>query len=524
MCARKPAPAARPRTSGMVGVIVALMVVLTGLVGLAPPATAAGATVTGRFVTEAGDPIDAIRALVVADGSVVTEVTSGADGRFEIPGVPAGSYTLHASDLFGNYGFGSGTPITLTEGETEALGDLELQFFTNGHPLDRLTGFVLDRAGEPVRGIRVYVRTATPFFSGSTIVASAVTDRTGFYNLPSDGAFVPGDYKLYFIDDATVPEPFGWGDRYSGDQPTWARATVVTVGDTKLDVPSVTVIRNGGIAGTLSGTVPMAGGTVTVFNADGDQVASKATGPGGAYAINTLRPGTYYARFSSPDAAPGGGAKFVRAYWPDATSLIDATSITVRSGAFRSGVDQMLSDQLVAYEEPTVSGRAVVGGTLTASPGSWSLTSGTEYSYEWLRGASVVGTKRSYRPVAADAGKELRARVTARNLDKSGTATTDATSRVKWVSTVTGDATYQRSRKKLVLTVRVDVPGLPDPGGTVTVTEGTRTIKAAAAVVDGVAVATVLRPKPGRHTFGLSYSGTAKVLADVGRLRVDVPR
>lgn len=518
-------PSPAPRAARLASLVVVLLVGLTGLVGLAPQATAvADATVTGRFVTEDGVPIDAIRAVVFANDTAVTEVTSGADGTFELTGLPAGSYTLEGFDWFDNYGLFHDMPFTVVDGETKDFGDLELEFFSLANPQDRLTGIVRDPAGKPVRGIRVFVRTDAPLFADSTIVATAYTDRTGRYNVQPGGPLVDGSYRLYFTDDMTVPETFRYADRYSGDQPTWARATTITIGSTQLVVPPVTITKNGGISGTLTGTVPMTNGTVTVYDVDGEQVTTKASGAGGAYSITTLRPGSYYLRFSSTDPSPAGGAKFIRTFWPGAASIAGATPVVVKSGLFKTGVNQVLSDQLVAFRKPTISGRPTVGFTLTASPGSWSLTSATEYSYEWLRGTAVIGRAKTYRQVAADAGKTLKVRVTARWFDKSGAATSASTATVKWVSAVSAKGTYKRSKKQLVLTVRVTVPGLSNPGGTVTVKEGSRTVKAGVTVRNGIAVITVQRPKPGSHTFALKYSGTTKVLTDTSSIRVTVPR
>lgn len=518
------------RTARLTGLALALLVVLGGLVGLAPSPSAtavAGATVTGRFVTQDGAPIDAIRAMVFANNTLVAEATSGADGTFTVTGVPAGSYTLFGSDLFDTYASGSGTPLTVVDGQTKALGDLELYVDGWTSPNTRLTGIVRDPAGNPVRGIQVLARTTTPLQADSQVGGFAVTDRAGRYNIDNDGGSnppVPGTYKLHFSDRGVVPETFGWGGRYSGDQPTWARATTVTIDGTLRTVPDVTVSRNGGISGTLTGTVPMTNGTVTVYDIDGDQVTSKATGAGGTYAITTLRPGGYYLRFSSADTVPGGGAKFVRTFWPGAASIIGATPVTVTTGAFTTGIDQTLSDQLLAFRAPTIAGRPVVGATLTASPGSWSLSTGTEYAYEWLRGAVVVATTQTYRPVAADAGQPLRVRVTARSLDRSGTALSASTAPVRRTSTVSAQAAYKRAKKQLVLTLRVVVPGLANPGGTVSVKEGSRTIKAGVAVRNGSAVVKVPRPRKGAHTYLLAYAGTATVLPATGSVRVRVPR
>jgi hypothetical protein len=86
---------------------------------------------------------------------------------------------------------------------------------------------------------------------------------------------------------------------------------------------------------------------------------------------------------------------------------------------------------------PTVNGTTTVGGTLTASNGTWS-NSPTGYVYQWLRcnggGANCVavpnGTQQSYTLVGADAGHTMRVRVTASNADGSASAESSPTARV----------------------------------------------------------------------------------------------
>jgi hypothetical protein len=243
--------------------------------------------------------------------------------------------------------------------------------------------------------------------------------------------------------------------------------------------------------------------------------------PDGTYETS-LRPGTYYVRFSSTD---GGGSKFIRAYWHNSASLADATPVIVKSGASTTGISGVISDQLTAYVAPTISGSPVVGSTLTASPGSWSLNASTEYSYEWLAAGVHAGTGKTYKPLTADVGKTLTVKVTAVALDKSGDATSKATTTVKRSSKVTATGSYSRSKKRLTLTVRVTVPGVSSPGGTVTVKEGTHTIKPRVALRSGKAIITISKPRTGRkHYYKLSYSGTSLIAAATGSVSYRVPR
>ncbi len=93
--------------------------------------------------------------------------------------------------------------------------------------------------------------------------------------------------------------------------------------------------------------------------------------------------------------------------------------------------------------EPTVSGTATVGSTLTATQGAWS-GSPTSFSFQWVRcptdggnaagsNCAVIGgaTTQAYIVSSADVGFRLRVRVTASNADGSTTAASNATATVQ---------------------------------------------------------------------------------------------
>jgi hypothetical protein len=68
--------------------------------------------------------------------------------------------------------------------------------------------------------------------------------------------------------------------------------------------------------------------------------------------------------------------------------------------------------EVVSSGTPSLSGSAVVGGTLTASAGVWEALA--TFGYQWLRdGAPISGaTAAAYQPVADDLGRQLSVRVT----------------------------------------------------------------------------------------------------------------
>jgi hypothetical protein len=82
---------------------------------------------------------------------------------------------------------------------------------------------------------------------------------------------------------------------------------------------------------------------------------------------------------------------------------------------------------------PAVSGSAKVGQTLTVSNGTWT-GSPTGYAYQWQRCASSTScvdiasaASQTYKAIAADAGRTLRAVVTASNADGNSTANSNHT-------------------------------------------------------------------------------------------------
>ncbi len=112
---------------------------------------------------------------------------------------------------------------------------------------------------------------------------------------------------------------------------------------------------------------------------------------------------------------------------------------------------------------PKVSGKAVVGQTLTAAAGGWGPGS-VELSYQWFRGGQPVAgsTKSSHRVTEADAGLTLSVRVTGTKRMYTTTARTSA-------------ATATVPRLNLSATPAPTVVGTPEVGKVLTAKPGTWT-------------------------------------------------
>ena len=116
--------------------------------------------------------------------------------------------------------------------------------------------------------------------------------------------------------------------------------------------------------------------------------------------------------------------------------------------------------------QPTITGSAAVGWTLSTSTGTWSGTAPITYTYIWRRCAtngawcvSIGGaTARTYQLVNADAGHTIRVAVTATNVGGSGQATSNATNTV--AVTAPGNTTAPA------------ITGTPTQGQTLTVSSG----------------------------------------------------
>ena len=126
----------------------------------------------------------------------------------------------------------------------------------------------------------------------------------------------------------------------------------------------------------------------------------------------------------------------------------------------------------------TVSGTAKVGSKLTANPaGSW-LGAPTSFSYQWLRGGSVISgaTAQTYTVTKADIGKSLQFRVLANKAGFPPIPSTSAATKVvpKVATKITAKLkkkTVKRTAKAKVV-IKVTTTRIAKPTGKIKVTYG----------------------------------------------------
>ncbi|WP_127794152.1 cell wall-binding repeat-containing protein [Agromyces sp. LHK192] len=117
-------------------------------------------------------------------------------------------------------------------------------------------------------------------------------------------------------------------------------------------------------------------------------------------------------------AVPG----YTQAVWDSDPIPAGYTGISFGLNLFSNG--ELVTDDYALYDLegapgitlpgiPVVTGTPVVGGTLSAAPGTW-MPVPAAFSYEWLRnGVAIAGaTAQTYTPVAADQGATVAVRIT----------------------------------------------------------------------------------------------------------------
>ncbi|MES1243979.1 MAG: carboxypeptidase regulatory-like domain-containing protein [Acidobacteriota bacterium] len=153
-----------------------------------------GRTGAGRVVNQADQPVAGATVLLepVASGDLMArmnrgrddawrfEATAGADGRFEVPDLPPGTFELTARGP----GYAPITVPGLTVPEGAGRIDLGTISLVRGVALE---GFVTGPGGKPVEGARIALSTASAdpmaAFGGSDGPPSAITGQDGFFRV-----------------------------------------------------------------------------------------------------------------------------------------------------------------------------------------------------------------------------------------------------------------------------------------------------------------------------------------------------
>jgi len=308
------------------------------LVPLAP------GSVSGLVVDSSGSPLAgvSVTAQLDSDPSTTSSTVTGTDGTFSLAGLSSG---LGWDVRFEKKDYGSTDSwVVPVAGANTALGVVHLALSST------VTGRVVDTSGAGVAGVSVSLE-------GNTDV-SATTASDGTYSFTGVPA---GRYRLYaWAPDSTWRSSYYPGVRY------WADATRIGVPeDSTVHLTNFTMTKPVAISGrvTDSGGQALGDVLVTLYDEQGDDVATTHTTGSGDYTFADEWPGTYtvgayllnYRRTWLPSAASLGDAT-----WLDATRDV-ATGTTIVMPKLAGGpVSGTLLD---AEGNPVVSGTVQLDGS-----------------------------------------------------------------------------------------------------------------------------------------------------------------
>lgn len=476
-------------------------------------ATVSGTVVKGIGAGEhVGEPLGMITVRVLDhDGEQVgSTATTLSDGTYTVTGVPAGTYTVEFSDQLGDYDtqywLGQATFESANFG---AVAAHEQKTGVNGFlsPIDKpaptnvdLKGVVTGR-GQPLENVLV-----TAYRNGVE-KGSVLTGRDGSYAFTE---LTGGSYKVSYDRLSgpadTLPFSSQW---YLGSRSSGAATPVTVTQDSAGASRDVTLESYGVVTGSVLDTTgnPIAYSEVEAYDVD-DLGVDYSDSSAGTYRIE-LPAGSYHLRFDGWDDTFD--LPFIAEWWNNSTTLSGATAINVAPGQTVTASPR-LTKNLETRAAPTISGTFRVGSPLTASTGTWNLMADNDYQYAWFRGATQVGSARTYTPTAADAGAKLSVRVTAWHGSLSGTALSAPTATIKYGSTATVTGKSPKAHR-VKLTVTVSVPGVAAPGGTVAIKRGSKTIASGVVLTNGVAVVKLKNQPSGKRKYSVVYGGTSTILS-----------
>ena len=284
---------------------------------------------------------------------------------------------------------------------------------------------------------RPFLASLEPDDGGGTAFNPKPTGTVRGIGLDDEAAFAGGDFgsvgslggpRLVALDHEDEGDPWSnW--RPQPDGPVYAIATSATaiyVGGSFTTIGHTPAARSNLAA--LQTSLPPNQGNPLAWNPGADApVRALATNRGSIYVGGDF---STIAGASRRGLAQLDGSGNLSGWDPSITGA-SASVLSLASKAdtlyvggnftgFRSGAQPgfaSFSEAPINENPPSVSGDAVVGGTLTCDDGAWSGSKPQSYRISWLRdGAANGSTGATYVVPAADAGHSVACKVTATNL------------------------------------------------------------------------------------------------------------
>jgi hypothetical protein len=379
-----------------------------------------------------------------------------------------------------------------------------------------LEGTVTNAGGVGIQNVSVVVFDAADLpFSGPSL-GSASTDANGHYTF--EGLDFDGPVRILFEDDNTFTQTTStyYVSRWNGGSRFWQGATPVPLTTDGDSTVNISLPR----AAILAGSVTAADGQALdswdweLKDTDDNWAPTLASSSDASNFRIATEPGTV--RFGAigwgrgPDAtwSTPDDLAYIESWWKAADRLADATPIQAIAGQVTGGLNLRLTNQLTARQAPKVIGIPAIGRPLTATPGTWTRNAGTEFTYSWMRGATVVGTGATYTPTVADFGQRLSVVVRALNGSNAGQAASAQTDVVRWPADAKGKAKALDGRK-VRFGVKIVSAKQSPVKGKVVVMRGAKKVHKAVKLVKGKAVIVVKGQPKGKQTYTVLYKGNS---------------
>lgn len=478
----------------------------------------AGGGLSGRFVDAAGVGVEKLYVTATVNGEVIADADVDQWGYWTLKALPAGArVTLEASprdDYTGNYADYRSGPYPVVGGKVTDLGN------------QKLTSAGRIKVHIPSLSTDLYdmkVTAVVTDLAGNELVGSRVTtddDDTAVITVPA------GQVLVRFQGQGIVTE---WWK----DASTMAAATRITVtaGRTAATIVPKLALGTSDAVGTLSGTVTNSSGlsgTLSVLVTDGHHDLYAPVASNGAYSV-VLDPGVYKVRAALCHGYWMGesgcmGDRLVA--WYQGSTWRDSESVTVTSGKTTANVnlDVYGDSDFTAVPTPAITGNAVVGGILTANPGTWVPTP-SSFSYRWLRDGAVIpgATAATYQIQLADLGMPLSVSVVGSRAGVGTAVATSARTAAVTVGALTAVEPTIKGAPSLGATLTAESGGWgPAPvsftyqwnrNGTAIAGATGSTYKVTAADAGATLTVTVTGAKPGYASATRTSAGTAVLLA-----------
>ncbi|MEI2325688.1 carboxypeptidase regulatory-like domain-containing protein [Priestia megaterium] len=322
--------------------------------------------VTGTVLSQDGTPVNgATIRLIDQFNTVITTVTTNAQGQYTISNVTPGQYSLTVS---------ASNFQSQSRGVTINAGQTTVSNFTLIPSPGTVTGTITGSAGTPIEGAVIEV-----LDSGSNVIASTTSNAQGQYTI---NQLAPGTFRLRATAQNFQTSLLGFS----------IQAGQTTTQNIVLQ-PSPGILT-GTLTDAQTGP-PLIGGSVNVVNQAGVTIATATTNAQGQYTIANLAPGNYTVTFGQQGYASQTVGTVIRANTTTTLSTalnqnvgVIAGTVTNNQGTPLIGtvINVFLNNNLVASVNTNETGTYTIPNL---APGNYTVNALAQNFQSQVKGAQV---------------------------------------------------------------------------------------------------------------------------------------